>query len=265
LTKERSVQIQCPECETTFQLDENQLGESGSKVRCSRCGRVFWAEAPAEKEAPLPEEVSLEEANLPPEDELRAAFQEPPRRRRVGGMIGFFFLLLLLVVTVRYSYLQLLQPEQEFGETVKKVFFLDSDPRGAKKIRLREVKGFFKNHSPEGRFFVVEGKVVNGYNDLRDSIRLRGNLKNAAQQVVATREVEAGWSLIPEELETLSFPEINTLAAGQPKRFSSKIRLAPSAAAPFMMIFPPSSQTLAEFSVEVVGSQKSAAAAGPAR
>ena len=68
---------------------------------------------------------------------------------------------------------------------------------------------------------MVEGKVVNGYGDPRDSIRLRGNLKNATQQVVATREVEAGWSLNPEELETLSFAEINKLAAGQPERFSS--------------------------------------------
>jgi predicted Zn finger-like uncharacterized protein len=258
------VQIQCPQCETTFQLDEEQLGESGSKVRCSRCGRVFWAEAPAAPEAPPPEEDTLEESSLPPEEEFMTAFQEPPKRR-VWGMFGFLLLLLLLVVTVRYSYLQLLQPDQEFGETVKKVFFVDSDPRGAKKIRLQEVKGYFKNHSLEGRFFVVEGKVVNGYNDPRDSIRLRGNLKNATQQVVATREVEAGWSLRPEELETLSYPEINTLVAGQPQRFSSKIHLAPRAAAPFMMIFPPSSQPLTEFSVEVVGSQKSLTAAGLAR
>jgi predicted Zn finger-like uncharacterized protein len=258
------VQIQCPQCETTFQLDEEQLGESGSKVRCSRCGRVFWAEAPAAPEAPPPEEDTLEESSLPPEEEFMTAFQEPPKRR-VWGMFGFLLLLLLLVVTVRYSYLQLLQPDQEFGETVKKVFFVDSDPRGAKKIRLQEVKGYFKNHSLEGRFFVVEGKVVNGYNDPRDSIRLRGNLKNATQQVVATREVEAGWSLRPEELETLSYSEINTLVAGQPQRFSSKIQLTPRAAAPFMMIFPPSSQPLAEFSVEVVGSQKSLTAAGPAK
>ncbi len=258
------MQIQCPQCETTFQLDEKQLGENGSRVRCSRCGRVFWAEAPVAKEAPPPEEVTPEEAPLPPEEELMTALQKPPGRR-IGGMVGFFFLLLMLVVTVRYSYLQLLQPEQGFGETVKKVFFLDSDPRGAKKIRLQEVKGYFKNQSPEGRFFVVEGKVVNGYHDSRDSIRLRGDLKNASQQVVATREVEAGWSLNPEELETLSFPDINKLAVAQPQRFSSKIRLAPSAMAPFMMIFPPSSQILAEFSVEVVSSKKSSTASGLAK
>ena len=75
------MQIQCPQCETTFHLDEEQLGESGSKVRCSRCGRVFWAEAPVGKEAPPPEEVTLEESSLPAEEELLTAFQEPPRRR----------------------------------------------------------------------------------------------------------------------------------------------------------------------------------------
>ncbi len=116
------MQIQCPQCETTFHLDEKQLGESGSKVRCSRCGRVFWAEAPVRKEAPPPEEVTLEESSLPPEEELLTAFQEPPKRR-VGAMFGFLLLLLLLVVTVRYSYLQLLQPDQEFGEIVQKGIF----------------------------------------------------------------------------------------------------------------------------------------------
>jgi predicted Zn finger-like uncharacterized protein len=253
LTQERSVQIQCPQCETIFRLDEKRLGENGSQVRCSRCDRVFWAQVPApEQAAPLEEKIP---------EELLSAFQEPPRRR-IWGIVGFFFLLLLLAVTVRYSYLQLLEPNKEFTEIVQKVFFLNSDPRGTKKIRLQDVKGYFKNHSPEGRFFVVEGRVVNGYGDFRDLIRLRGNLKNAAQQVVATREVEAGWRLDPEELETLSFAEINKLVGGQPERFSPKIRLAPAASAPFMVIFPPSPQPLAEFSVEVIGSQKSSAAAG---
>jgi len=260
------MEIDCPKCETIFRLDEKQLEQAFSQVRCSRCGQVFWMEAPEPKEVPLPEEVTLEEANLPPEEGLRTAFQEPPRRRvRVRGMIGFFLLLLLLVVTVRYSYLQLRQPDQELDETLKKVFFLDSDPRGSEKIKLQEVKAYYKDHSLKGLFLVVEGKVMNGYNDPRDSIRLRGNLKNAAQQVVATREVEAGWSLNPEELETLPFLEINALAAGQPQRSSSKIRLAPAAAAQFVMIFPLSSQPIAEFSVEVVGSKKSLLAAGLAK
>lgn len=256
------MQIQCPQCETIFRLDEKWLGENGSQVRCSRCDRVFWAHVPAlEEAAPLFEEKILEENDLPLEEELLAGFQERPRRW-IWGIIGFFFLLLLLAVTVRYSYLQLLEPNKEFTEIAQNVFFLNSDSRGAKKIRLLEVKGYFKNASPEGRFFVVEGRVVNGYGDPRDFIRLRGILKNAAQQVVATREVEAGWSLNSEELEMLSFADIAKLVAGRSERFSPKIRLAPAASAPFMVIFPPSPQPLAEFSVEVVGSRKSSAAAG---
>jgi predicted Zn finger-like uncharacterized protein len=249
------VQIQCPQCETIFRLDEKGLGENGSRVRCSRCDRVFWAHAPALEEEVPSEEIKPQGDDLSLEEDLRLAFQEPPRRR-IWVIGGFFILLLLLAVTARYFYLQLLEPNKEFTEIVPKVFFLNSDQRGAKKIRLQDVKGYFKNHSSEGRFFVVEGQVVNGYGDSRDFIRLRGNLKNAAQQVVATQEVEAGWRLNPEELETLSFADLNKMLAGQQERFSPKIRLAPAASAPFMVIFPPSKHPLTEFSVEVVGSQK---------
>jgi len=33
--------IQCPQCDTTFRLDEKLLPAEGSRVRCSRCNQVF--------------------------------------------------------------------------------------------------------------------------------------------------------------------------------------------------------------------------------
>ena len=38
--------IQCEECESKFQLDDSMLKESGSKVRCSVCKRVFTVYPP---------------------------------------------------------------------------------------------------------------------------------------------------------------------------------------------------------------------------
>lgn len=39
--------VQCPNCDTKFQLDEARLGQGGAHVRCSRCGHVFFVSPPS--------------------------------------------------------------------------------------------------------------------------------------------------------------------------------------------------------------------------
>ena len=41
--------IECEKCNTKFNLDENLLKESGSKVRCSICKHVFTSFTPKEE------------------------------------------------------------------------------------------------------------------------------------------------------------------------------------------------------------------------
>ena len=74
--------IECERCHTKFNLDENLLKESGSKVRCSICKHVFTAFPPKEEpglegfktekieeaEIILPEETDKEEDIIPDVD-----------------------------------------------------------------------------------------------------------------------------------------------------------------------------------------------------
>ncbi len=50
--------VTCENCNAKFNLDENLIKESGSKVRCSKCHHIFTVHKPAAAE----EEVALEEA-----------------------------------------------------------------------------------------------------------------------------------------------------------------------------------------------------------
>jgi predicted Zn finger-like uncharacterized protein len=62
--------IECERCHTKFNLDENLLKESGSKVRCSICKHVFTAFPP--KEEPEVEEFKtekIEETEILPQEE----------------------------------------------------------------------------------------------------------------------------------------------------------------------------------------------------
>ena len=38
--------VQCPECSTKYDLDEDKLDHGGTKVRCKRCQHVFTAFRP---------------------------------------------------------------------------------------------------------------------------------------------------------------------------------------------------------------------------
>lgn len=89
--------VQCPECNTKYNLSAEQIGPGGRKVRCTRCKHVFVAPAPqSEPEADLvadlvaepqsaPEPVKPELPHEPEpaadaeasfEDELESLFQE---------------------------------------------------------------------------------------------------------------------------------------------------------------------------------------------
>jgi predicted Zn finger-like uncharacterized protein len=60
--------ISCENCEVRFNLDENLIKASGSRVRCSKCHRIFMAYKPAEAEevvgAPGVEERSPEQLDV---------------------------------------------------------------------------------------------------------------------------------------------------------------------------------------------------------
>lgn len=98
--------VKCPECSTTYNLDESKIGHEGSKVRCTRCKHVFTAFRPqpehvaresastarksaqtsqdafeeefaslfSEKKAPASKKVSVDEDMLA---DLQGAFQQP--------------------------------------------------------------------------------------------------------------------------------------------------------------------------------------------
>ena len=76
------MRIECEKCHTKYELDENLLKYTGSKVRCSRCKHVFVAFPPGpELEAEeMPTEAIREAEPRPPgEGEEAPAYVESPQ------------------------------------------------------------------------------------------------------------------------------------------------------------------------------------------
>ena len=67
--------VQCPHCETKYNVPEERLKPGGTRMRCSRCGNVFTAEP----EAPLP--PPRLETPAAPEDEADYGLEDHLERR----------------------------------------------------------------------------------------------------------------------------------------------------------------------------------------
>jgi predicted Zn finger-like uncharacterized protein len=103
--------LTCPECATRYQTDASHFSPDGRKVRCAKCGHVWFQAAPAiEAEArvedtppmarPATPPVTMPERSPPPR-EAAPSWQAPPQERtwpleRLG--LGFGWAALAAVV-----------------------------------------------------------------------------------------------------------------------------------------------------------------------
>lgn len=253
--------VQCEKCTTVYHLDQTLLDPFGSKVRCSRCGHVFLVN-PAPLSEPLrskdfrPAAEPLLPTGQEQQEAETAELPAVPNRKALWG-IGALAALILLVFFARFFYIQNLHPRWSSQDTLSAVFFLTPDPEGNQKISLINIKKYFKENQKVGRFFVVEGEVKNGYSDTRQQVKIRGYLKMTDDKIAANREIYAGWTFSPEELEDLSPEDVNRLVVSQPDRFSTGNRIPPGKTLPFMIVFPPLPPGSNQVAIEVVSSQRS--------
>ena len=250
--------IRCEKCETTYHLDQKKIEPFGSKVRCSRCGHIFWAEPPSfsVSEDPGPSVTPRDPLPFPEEEKL--AFMPMPPSRKVFWTLGTILVFILIALTARFFYVQYLHPGWGMADTWSKVFFIPVDPEGNLKLSLINVKKYYKENEKAGTLLIIEGEIKNGYPGLREKVRIRASVIKAGKQKVMSCDVYAGRILTSDELSTLPIEEMGRLQATQPEPLLSQARILPGKTIPFMIIIPPLSATSTPVSVEVVivGSQK---------
>ncbi len=77
--------VTCPECDTSFQLDESRIPNKGIRVRCSRCKHAFHLGHPSASASEAIDEVAQEavtNAAVPPPTEDLAETDPNPRAAR---------------------------------------------------------------------------------------------------------------------------------------------------------------------------------------
>ena len=163
--------VTCPNCSTKFNLPETQAAP-GAKLRCSVCKHVFQ----------LSDGVKPAEIRMEPDLSLSSpSLSMPPKKK--GGIWGWVLTLLILCAVAggtwwAWTYTPLFDTVKEMIAPPKK-----QDPvELVKNIALRGVRQYNISNEKLGNISVVEGKVVNGFNQPRELIRI---LKGFGMEVLA--------------------------------------------------------------------------------
>lgn len=122
-------------------------------------------------------------------------------------------------------------------------------------IALADISGYYTQNAEAGNLFVVTGRVVNNTNKARSFFQIKGTLFGKNGETLLQKEVYCGNIFSSKEIATLPKDKIEADLRNRAGGSLSNVNLLPGKAVPFIIVFFDLPKDLAEFSVEVSGSQ----------
>ena len=126
---------------------------------------------------------------------------------------------------------------------------------GMGKIELTDLKGYYFQAGSEGMIFVVEGNALNNYKEPRSFIRVKGNLYDSDGSLVMSKEAYGGNILSRNDLRNFSKGKVLKEMDYRVGKGLVNSNIAAGSKVPFMVVFYGVPDNLAEFDIEVVGSE----------
>ena len=121
-----------------------------------------------------------------------------------------------------------------------------------KNIALRGVRQYNISNEKLGNISVVEGKVVNGFNQPRELIRIEASLYDSAGNALVSKQQLAGTSLSLFQLQVLGEQDIEQALANKIDIMATNTNVLPGGEVPFMVVFYSPPDNAAEFGVKVI-------------
>ena len=266
--------VQCPECNTRYNLDDERIGPQGSKVRCTRCKHVFrvanpgassveetvdqlFNQAPDLFDNTADTSADQEPASRATREELAVDDALPRKKGRARQILLWLLLVILIVIGVgigTYYYAPQLLDNTGTGAFVgKKVEEQKQDTEAViPEIALENVRQYFVKNEKIGQVFVVEGKAVNGFTVPKELVKLRIRLFDETGKVIETKDFLCGNVVSYFQLQVLNKEELESALTAKVGILTNNTNLKPGAGVPFMVAFPNPPQTLSEFALEPI-------------
>jgi len=280
--------IQCEQCETKFRFDESRVPPEGVWVRCSRCRHEFFqhhpqAPPPGEEEMLIPD-LQIDEYKPIPEvlpgiedltadkaadkeegDEEGEKAEQPPQKEATRTPLTVLYLLIALILLaslgiwvlpdVRMKAMKMLSPHVPAiesmlgaGQSKKK--------SGLEGIQMQSIRQRFVDNATAGSIRVIQGDVVNQSEVPLTRIRVKAELADASDAVIAQRQSYTGNQLTDEELTALPDEAIQqklSYIQGSPV---SNDRVPPGGQIPFMIVVAAEPPGVANVYLSIAGSEK---------
>jgi predicted Zn finger-like uncharacterized protein len=276
--------IQCPNCDTKYNLSESVIGPDGAKVRCIRCDHVFFAAPPGAE--PLKSDQSQEQAGeYDLDQELKEDFgwldevesqdgqsgvkrgedgysveiqpTEEPKNKTMTYVVAGLVVVIIALAAFLYS--------QGFLGTVSS-WFDSSEPEQVAEpktlgpddvhlISLQNVRQYFVTNEKIGQLFVIEGKARNDFPAPMELFRIEASLFDAAGQVVERQEFLAGNTVSLFQLQILSEQELEAGLSARVGILTNNTNIRPEMDVQFMVVFPNPPDSVQEYGLKVIGAQ----------
>ncbi len=258
--------ITCPKCKSVFRLPKpNDLDK---KLRCSICKTVF-AVRDADYELEEGEIGSLSGDMPAAQINLDTPFAtDTPVTKKSKGIRIFLILFFSAIcfISILWSFTNYLDPikEKYFNRDSANIQAkIDAENKRieelAEKVKLLQINGLRQYTMPNdkiGTLTVIEGKIINGFDEARGLIQVECSLYNEDGELLINKKQIAGTSLSLFQLQVLSEHELEQNLNNNLDIMQRNTNIAPGASTPFMCIFYNPPQNAANINIKIVSAEK---------
>lgn len=232
--------VTCPNCLTKFNFPDDQA-RSNTKLRCSVCKYIFPLVKEDSPNTPLNNfDLSLDDTP-----------KEKKKTKKSATKKLLLVLLLLIIIAGGYSFIT--YPDLTYK--IQTIFSSDKKEEPVdliSLIALRDVVQYNITNEKLGNISVIEGKVVNGFSEPRELIRLEASLYDKNGTLLVSKQQLAGTSVSLFQLQVLGEQELERALTNKIDILANNTNVPPKGEVPFMIVFYNPPDNAAEFGVKVI-------------
>lgn len=237
--------------------DENFSFKKSPEEPESTIEKVLAAETeqPVAAEAVAKEEIVDEPATAVEPPTAAKAPAQPVEEKKGYSFFPMLLLLILGILIVGGVYVYINGPDQ-LNQTIQQFFGQQTNrPVQTGQITISNQEGKFIKNEHNGDFFLIHGEVINNFSQPRAAIQVKGVIFDQNGKPLVQKTVFCGNPISLQELQTLSFVELEKIMGNQFGKDLSNMKIDSKKMLPFDIVFKDLPQNLSEFSVEVTSSE----------
>jgi len=248
----------------TFATDdtsEDQLSPSTAEEMFAFTGEPEEDISPIEKsfesETPSPAEQDPIESQAQLAAEQEHTQQQAPEKKS-GAVSAIIKVLLVLIlgILVAGGVLVYINGTDQLSQTIQQLLGQQVErPVQTGRISLANLEGRFIQNKQAGELFLIRGEATNDFSESRAGIQVKGVIFDQNGKPLLQKTVFCGNPIGEEDLQTLSFTELEKMMGNQFGAELSNMKIAKGQKIPFDIVFKDLPQNLSEFSVKVTFSK----------